>query len=90
VVVGEAVAAGVVNRDQVEVILRSLARLPADIGVEVRDRAAAELVTCSAGLDPALLELRPRAETPPQPIPPTTLGTPVAPREHHGRSRVHG
>jgi hypothetical protein len=54
-VVGEAVAAGEVNRDQVEVVLRSLARLPRDIGPEIRDRAAAALVGFCADHDPAQL-----------------------------------
>ena len=56
-VLGEAVAAGVVNRDQAETILRSLARLPRDVGVDIRGRAAAALVEFCAGHDPESLTL---------------------------------
>jgi Domain of unknown function (DUF222) len=56
-VLGSAVAAGVVNRDQAEVILRALGRLPRAVGVDVRQRAAAELVACCTDLDPALVEI---------------------------------
>jgi hypothetical protein len=54
-VVGAAMAAGAVNTDQAEVIVRSLASLPRDVGAEVRDRAAAALVDFCAGHDPAQL-----------------------------------
>ena len=56
-VLGEAVAAGLVTRDQAEVILRSLARLPRDLGPEMRDRAAAALVEFCAEHRPGPLGL---------------------------------
>ena len=54
-VVGEAVAAGAVNRDQADTILRSLGRLPRDVGADIRDRAAAALVGFCGEHDPESL-----------------------------------
>src|SRR5918997_666066 len=54
---GEAVDAGAVNRDPAEVILRSLTRLPRDLGTDVRDRAAAALVGFGGEHDPAQLKV---------------------------------
>jgi len=56
-VVGEAVAGGAVNLDQADVVTRALARIPAEVGVDVRERAAAELVRWCAELDADLLKI---------------------------------
>jgi hypothetical protein len=56
-VVGEAVASGAVNLDQADVVTRAVARIPAEVGVDVRERAAAELVRLCGELDPELLKL---------------------------------
>ena len=55
--VGEAVAAGKVNLDQAASIVRSIDRLPRDVGSQVRDDAAAALVGYSADLDPGQLDV---------------------------------
>jgi hypothetical protein len=55
--VGDAVAGAEVNLDQAEVIVRSLAALPNDVGVEVRELAAKELVRLAGELDPAQLSV---------------------------------
>jgi hypothetical protein len=56
-VVGEAVAAGVVNLDQADVVVRAIARIPGGVGVDIRERAAAELVRLCAELDADLLKV---------------------------------
>jgi hypothetical protein len=56
-VVGEAVADGRVNLDQADVVTRALARIPAEVGVDIRERAAETLVRWCAELDPEQLRL---------------------------------
>jgi hypothetical protein len=56
-VVAEGVAVGAVNLDQADVLTRAVARIPAEVGVDVRERAAAELVRLCAELDADLLRL---------------------------------
>jgi hypothetical protein len=56
-VLGEAVACGTVNLDQADVVARAVARIPAEVGVDIRERAAAELVRLCAELDPGQLTL---------------------------------
>jgi hypothetical protein len=51
-VLGEAVACGAVNMDQADVVTRALARIPREVGVEVREQAAAVLVGLCAEFDP--------------------------------------
>ena len=55
-VVGEAVACGAVNLDQAEVVTRALARIPREVGVDVRERAAHTLVDLCAEFDADLLQ----------------------------------
>jgi hypothetical protein len=55
-VVGEGVATGTVNLDQADVVTRAVARIPGEVGVDIRERAAAELVRLCAELDPELLK----------------------------------
>jgi hypothetical protein len=54
-IVGEGVASGAVNLDQADVLTRALFRIPASVGVDVREQAAAKLVELCAELDPELL-----------------------------------
>ena len=54
-VVGDGVADGAVNLDQAEVLVRAVARIPGEVGVDVRERAAAKLVELCAELDPEQL-----------------------------------
>jgi hypothetical protein len=54
-VVGEGVASGAVNLDQAEVVCQAVAGIPAEVGVDVREQAAAKLVELCADLDPELL-----------------------------------
>jgi hypothetical protein len=56
-VVGGAVACGAVNLDQADVVARALARIPREVGVDIRERAAAELVRWCAELDADLLTM---------------------------------
>jgi hypothetical protein len=56
-VVGEAVASGAVNVDQADVVTRALARIPSDVGVDIREQAATEMVRLCAELDPEQLTL---------------------------------
>jgi hypothetical protein len=55
-VVGEAVADGRVNLDQADVVTRAVFRIPSSVGVDIRERAAAELVRLCGELDPELLK----------------------------------
>jgi hypothetical protein len=55
-VVGEGVAVGAVNLDQADVVTWAVARIPAEVGVDVRERAAAELVRLCGELDADLLK----------------------------------
>jgi hypothetical protein len=55
-VVGAAVAEGRMNLDQADVVTRAVARIPGEVGVDVREAAAAELVRLCAELDPEYLE----------------------------------
>ena len=55
--VHDAVVGAEVNLDRADVIVRSLAELPNDVGVEVRDRAAKELVRLAGELCPAQLSV---------------------------------
>jgi hypothetical protein len=54
-VVGDGVADGRVNLDQAEVVVRAVARIPAEVGVDIREQAAAKLVELCAEYDPELL-----------------------------------
>jgi hypothetical protein len=54
-VVGDGVASGTVNLDQADVVTRAVTRIPGSVGVDVRERAAAELVRLCGELDPELL-----------------------------------
>ena len=54
--VGEAVAEGRTNLDQAAVVTRSVARIPAEAGVAIREKAAAELVRLCGELDPEYLQ----------------------------------
>jgi len=54
-VLGEAVACGAVNLDQADTVTRALARIPAEVGVVIREQAAAKLVELCAELDADLL-----------------------------------
>jgi hypothetical protein len=56
-VVGEGVAGGRVNLDQADVVTRAVARIPGEVGVDIREQAAAELVRLCGELDPDLLKL---------------------------------
>jgi len=56
-VVGDGVASGAVNLDQADVVTRALARIPGEVGVDIRELAAAELVRLCAELDPEQLKL---------------------------------
>jgi hypothetical protein len=55
-VLGEAVAFGAVNLDQADVVTYALARIPREVGVEIREQAAAALVELCAELDPDQLK----------------------------------
>jgi hypothetical protein len=55
-VLGEAVADGRVNLDQADVVTYALARIPREVGVDVREQAAAALVELCAELDPDQLK----------------------------------
>jgi hypothetical protein len=55
-VVGDAVACGALNLDQADVVTRALARIPREVGVDIRERAAAEQVRWCAELDADLLK----------------------------------
>jgi hypothetical protein len=54
-VVGEGVSDGRVNLDQADVVVRAVAQIPGEVGVDVRERAAAKLVELCAELDPEQL-----------------------------------
>jgi hypothetical protein len=56
-VVGDGVESGAVNLDQADVVTRAVAAIPGEVGVEVRERAAAELVRLCAELDPEQLRM---------------------------------
>jgi hypothetical protein len=56
-VVGDGVAEGRVNLDQADVLTRAVARIPAEVDVDIRERAAAELVRLCAELDADLLTI---------------------------------
>jgi hypothetical protein len=55
-VLGEAVACGAVNLDQADVVTYALARIPREVGVDIRKQAAAALVELCAELDPDQLK----------------------------------
>jgi hypothetical protein len=55
VVVGQSLAAGVINVEQARVIVDMVAHLPADTGVEVVGKAAQALVDHSGRFEPAIL-----------------------------------
>jgi hypothetical protein len=55
-VLGEAVACGAVNMDQADVITYALARIPREVGVDIREQAAATLVKLCAEFDPDQLK----------------------------------
>jgi hypothetical protein len=55
-VVGDGVASGAVNLDQADVVTRAVARIPSSVGVDIRERGAAELVRWCGELDPELLK----------------------------------
>jgi hypothetical protein len=56
-VVGVGVASGAVNLDQADVVTWALARIPGEVGVDIREQAAAEMVRLCAELDPEQLRL---------------------------------
>jgi hypothetical protein len=53
--VRDAVVEGRMNLDQAEVVMQALVALPPELGVEIRDRAAKELVRVAGGLEPVQL-----------------------------------
>jgi hypothetical protein len=55
-VLGAAVACGAVNLDQADVVTWALARIPREVGVDIREQAAAALVGYCAELDPDQLK----------------------------------
>jgi hypothetical protein len=55
-VVGAGVESGAVNLDQADVVTRALARIPREVGVDIRELTASKLVELCAELDPEQLK----------------------------------